>query len=121
MIYHGTGNPRELSVMATYTQTEEIPIKKAQEVTGPLPSYRFGYGDDMFTQLGNIRYKKYVTSRALQEGDSFKAENPPALVIALTQELKHGRLEPFSRNPKHVKQFEEIVLALVKSRCQLCP
>ncbi len=58
MIYHGTGNPRELSVMATYTQTAEIPIKKAQEVTGPLPSYRFGSGDDMFTQLGNIRYKK---------------------------------------------------------------
>ena len=121
MIFHGTGNPRDLSVMATYTQTAEMPIKQAQEVTGPLPSYQFGPGDDMFTQLGDLRFNKYVTSRALQEGDPFKAENPPALLMALTQELNHGRLESFSRDPNHVKQFEEIVEALVKSMCQLCP
>ncbi len=107
--------------MATYTQTAEMPIKKAQEVTCLLLSYQFGPGDDMFTQLGDLRYNKSVISRALQEGDPFKAENPPALVMALTQELNHGRLEPFSRDPNHVKQFEEIVHALVKSMCQLCP
>ena len=51
--------------MATYTQTAEMPIKQAQEVTGPLSSYQFGPCDNMFTQLGpligDLRYK-YVTS-----------------------------------------------------------
>jgi hypothetical protein len=75
----------------------------------------------MFKQLGDLSYNKNVTSRALQEGDPLKAENPPALVMALTQELNHGCLEPFSRDPNHVRQFEEIVHAQVRSMCQLCP
>jgi hypothetical protein len=104
MIFHGTGNPRDLTVMATYIQTADLPIPQEQEVTGPLLSYQFGPGDDMFTQLGDLRFNKYVTNRALQDGDPFKADNPPALVMALTQELNHGRLEPFSRDPNHVRQ-----------------
>jgi hypothetical protein len=121
MVFHATHYPRDLSVMATYTQTSELPIKQAQAVTGPLPSYVFGPCDDMFTALGDLRYNKYVTSRALIEVDAFKPESPPALVMALTQELNHGRLEQSVRDAGHVKQLEDIVHALVKSKCNLCP
>jgi hypothetical protein len=66
-VFEGTENPRAFSIMQTYTQTEELPVADAAKVTVPLPSYKLGPGDEMFTNLADLNFNKFVTGRALPE------------------------------------------------------
>ncbi len=54
-------NPRALSIMHLYTQTEDFPISHAEQVTGPLPSYQLGVVDENFNNLGDLHHNRQVT------------------------------------------------------------
>ncbi len=95
--------------MQTYTQTGKLPLTYAAQVTGPLPSYMLGVPDEFFQNLADLQLNKQVRGQALPEYASLDESKPPALVMALLQELNHDSLEPTSRDLLLVKQTEEMI------------
>jgi hypothetical protein len=120
-LFEAIDNPRAFSIMQTYTQTEELPVIEAAQVTGPLPSYKLGPGDEMFTNLADLNFNKFVTGRALPEYATLLTSHPPALVMALTQELNHSRLEPPSLDTTQLQLVESNIQAIVRALTNLCP
>jgi hypothetical protein len=106
--------------MQLYTNTEEANRTDTAQITGPLPSLRYGEHDHEFKALATLERNKEVTSHALPEyshPDAF----PPALVMALTQELNHGALDPKESDAISAQEFETVIRNLVSSMCKLCP
>jgi hypothetical protein len=116
-----------MSFMQLYTQRRRsfrvLPISNTEKVTVQLPSYLFRVADETFSNLGDSHHIRHVTGRALPEYTS-STSNPPALVMAQTQELIMSASNPdrgIKRSPLIVCQNEMIIENILEALCALCP
>ena len=117
--FNETGLPRSLSYLAAYTNTADSPRALIQ-VAGDIPSVLLGVNDPEFQDLAEPVQAHHAVGRALPQYEH-QVHYPPPLVMALTQELNHGRLEPPTNHSFRIQEAAELLQKTVQAFCSLCP
>ena len=115
-VQESKSNPRAISHLASYTNTAHDP-EALKKVAGYIPSIVYGLHDTDFHDLSDPPYTHYVVGRAIPEYAN-KLELAPPLVLAITQELNHGKLEPTS---SQIQEAAGLLARTVHAFCTLCP